>query len=110
MPGCLQCLDGASCFAAQSGYVVVNNMIEKCPNDCRECNPNNISQCLDCRHGYKLAGAACVANNRPECFIFDDNQPSSCIVCMPGYALTAAEFCIQCVSGCVWTCNPTNIS
>lgn len=108
--GCIQCKDSATCLYCVSGYVLKNGNCVRCPADCRECDATNSTVCIDCRFGYAFSGNKCVKVDMPECLLFNEVENSKCRICMPGFALNSNSKCIQCLSGCQWTCNPKNIA
>ena len=71
--------NGSACLSAAQ----VKNQVDA---NCAETNVNGDGVCMICREGHYLKNGVCQACTTSEtCFVCDPDNPSQCLVCLPGY-------------------------
>lgn len=109
MAGCLNCKNKDTCYKCDLGYTLTNDICTECPLNCKNCW--SASVCVTCFERYVFnSNKQCVLAPNKNCMFFDETDTTQCLMCKPGYTLTAKNDCVRCLTGSIWSCSSQNIS
>lgn len=83
---CAACNKGFALATDGSACLTPNQVSNQVDANCAETRVNGEGVCMLCREGHYLRNGVCQAcGNSETCFICNPDNPTVCLICMPGY-------------------------